>query len=514
MNKKRLSLNLIGQLSSFVFNICISFFLTPYIVATLGEETYGFVGLANNVTSYITLFTVAINGMLSRYITVEYTKKNYDEASGYLSTAVITQGVLAAVLLIPMMLLGSNVERVFNVSSGILSDVRLLWILIFLSFLLRLSFSGFGSATYAKNRLEIRALISILSSGIRSVVLIITFIFFTPHVWYIGFATILANIITILLNCYYKRKLLPNVKVSVKKFNFRYIYKLVVVGIWNSLNQLQQILCSGLDLALTNLFINGSEMGLLSIAKAIPTQITSLISTISGTFDPTMTISYGKGEMDDFLHQTKFAMKFSGFVCSVPILGFIAFGKTFYSLWMPSLSAAEITKIHILALLTLLPQIFSVYIYPLYTVNTITTKLKTPVLVSIGIGLLNVILVFILLKTTNLGVYAVAGVSSILWLFRIFLFVPSYAAWSLGIKWTTFYPTLFKGVLNVLVVGTVFVLISKIFTASSWISFVILCLLSGGLGYVLCFCCLFNKNERNRAWNTVKVKFLKVGKAK
>ena len=60
--------------------ICVlnrnKFFLTPYIVDNLGQETYGFVGLANNFSSYITMFTVALNGMLSRYVTVEYSKKD------------------------------------------------------------------------------------------------------------------------------------------------------------------------------------------------------------------------------------------------------------------------------------------------------------------------------------------------------------------------------------------------------------------------------------------------------
>ena len=102
---KRITLNLIGQLCTFACSIGISFFLTPYIVDNLGQETYGFVGLANNFNSYITMFTVALNGMLSRYVTVEYSKKDYESASGYLSTAIITQIILAIVLFIPMMIL-------------------------------------------------------------------------------------------------------------------------------------------------------------------------------------------------------------------------------------------------------------------------------------------------------------------------------------------------------------------------------------------------------------------------
>ena len=513
MNTKRLLLNLTGQLTSFVCGLGISFFLTPYIVAQLGQETYGFVGLANNVTSYITLFTIAINGMLSRYITVECSKKNYKDASGYLSTAVISQLVLSIVLLIPMMLLAGNVEKIFQVSDGIVADVRFLWLLIFLSFLVGLPFGGFGSAAFAKNRLEIGSIINIIGNVIRAATLILAFCFFTPHVWYIGFAAILSNTITIFLTVYSKYKLLPELKVSRKYFKFEYIKKLVVVGVWNSLNRLQQILYTGLDLTITNLFINGAEMGILSIAKAIPTQVSSLISTVSGTFEPAMTIAYGKKDMDDFMRQTKFAMKFSGFLCSVPILAFAVLGKTFYYLWMPSLADAQIIKIHILAVLTLLPQVFSVYVFPLYSVNTITTKLKTPVLVSIGIGIVNVVTVFILLKTTSLGVYAVAGVSSILWIFRIFLFVPTYAAWSLKIKLTAFYPTLFKGVLNVITICGAFLLISYFYTADSWMSFFVLCAVCAVIGYALCFFVIFNTDERSRAITAIKEKFLKKGKS-
>lgn len=506
MNRKRFTINLIGQLLSFVCSLGISFFLTPYVVASLGKEAYGFVGLANSITSYITLFTVAINGMLSRYVTVEYSRKNYEDASGYFSTALIAQGILALLLLVPMMLLAGNMDRIFDVSPQLAPDVKILWAMLFLTFLCGLPAAGFGSATYATNRLEISALINILISVVRSVLLVVAFVFFTPHVWYMGLASIAASVVSITSNMIAKRRLMPEVKLARKHFDWKYVHRLVTVGVWNSLNRLQQILYTGLDLTITNLFINSSEMGILSIAKTVPTQISTLISTISGTFDPTMTIAYAKGDQEDFLRQTKFAMKFSGFFCSVPILGFVAFGRQFYGLWMSSLSDGEIWKIHILAVLTLLPQVFSVYVFPLYTVNTITTKLKVPVLLSIAIGVVNVVTVFVLLKTTSLGVYAVAGVSSILWLFRIFLFVPTYAAWTLELPLHTFYGPLLRGVANVLVVGGGFTILSVLTHVATWKAFFVTCILAGIVGYVVCFFVMFGRQERGRALALIKGK--------
>ena len=142
MNNKRLLVNLLGQLTSFVCTAGISFFLTPYIVSTLGRDAYGFVGLANNITSYITLFTIAINGMLSRYITIEYSKKDYKSASQYFSTALITQGCLAIILVIPMLLLAGNMELIFDVTPELEWDVKILWAMIFVTFLCGLPAAG------------------------------------------------------------------------------------------------------------------------------------------------------------------------------------------------------------------------------------------------------------------------------------------------------------------------------------------------------------------------------------
>lgn len=501
---KRITLNLIGQLCSFVCSLCISFFLTPYIVKSLGTETYGFVGLANNVTSYITLFTVALSGMLSRYVTIECSKKDYKEASRYFSTAYITQIALALVLLIPMVLIALNVDSVVNVSADIVPEVKILWLLMFLSFLGSLAFGGFYTATFARNRLDISSAISVASNIIRAAVLLVAFVFFPAHVWYLGIATIVSNAFSTIASYIAKRRILPELKISFKYFNFKYIGRLVVVGVWNSLNKLQQILYTGLDLLLTNLFISGAEMGLLSIAKSIPSQISSLIGTVSGSFDPSMTIAYAKEDKTDFMSATKFAMRLCGFLCSVPILGFIAFGTKFYSLWMPSLEHSEIIKIQILAVLTLFPQVFSVYIYPLYTVNAITTKLRVPVLLSVAIGIVNVAVVFVLLKTTNLGVYAVVGVSSVLWIIRIFSFVPTYAAWSLNMKLTVFYPPLMRGVCNVFITGSVLCAISYFTKAESWLEFIVLCAISGAIGYAICFFIMFGRKDRKQAVAALK----------
>lgn len=74
-NKKSLFINMIATTLAFVINAVISFIITPYLVKILGDEAYGFIGLANNFVSYASIITVALNSMAARFITIEIHKK-------------------------------------------------------------------------------------------------------------------------------------------------------------------------------------------------------------------------------------------------------------------------------------------------------------------------------------------------------------------------------------------------------------------------------------------------------
>ena len=107
-------------------------------------------------------------------------------------------------------------------------------------------------------------------------------------------------------------------------------------------------------------------------------------------------------------------------------------------------------------------------------------------------------IVYILLSTTKLGVYAVAGVSSILLLFRVLIFAPMYAAHNLKIRYFTFYPTLFKGIASSCVILVVYVILKMLLPVYGWIQLLFLAVIGGGIGYFIVFVMLFNKEERKR----------------
>lgn len=204
---KQLSINLVTQIVSFGLNLAISFLLTPFVIENIGKDVYGFVSLANNFTSYVSVFTIALNGILSRYVTIAFSRKDYKSASRYLSSVLVANCAIMIVLIPVSVIFVANLGGFINLPVGFEPDIKVLFLLTFISFVLNLPGCCFNTATYATNRLDKSNICNMLGSIIRILVILILLYALTPHVWYVGLGGLLSTIFMIVLNMHFKRKL-------------------------------------------------------------------------------------------------------------------------------------------------------------------------------------------------------------------------------------------------------------------------------------------------------------------
>lgn len=496
-NKKRIATNMIAQLVVFVINVVVSFVLTPYVTEHVGKEVYGFVNLAFQFTGYVSLLTTALNAMAGRYIIIAYSRKEYDKAKTYFSSVMAGNLILSIILLVPSICLIVFMEYILQVPSEHLIDIKMLWAFIFANFLISMSLNGYGNSTYVANRLDLSAKRTLENKILYALVLFCAFSFFDAKVWYIGFANFICGFYLICANIHYTKKLTPELSFSRAHVKIAAAIELIKVGIWNTVQQVSAILINGCDMLITNLYIDATSMTMMGFAKTIPSYLMSIIGIVCGSFSPEMTMIYAKKDMDEFVKYVKSAIKVCGFICSIPILGFVVFGYNFFGLWLHTLNSSDLMMVQILSIMILAQTIFDVYIYPLYTVNQITTKLRIPVLVSLGIGVANIIGSIVLCQVTDLGVYAIQIVSSVLLTARVFFFAPIYAAKTLNQKWYTFYGPLLRGCVSSAIVIVVFIMIQKNVIIDSWIKLILVAIPSGGLGYLINYIVVLNAKERN-----------------
>jgi len=498
MDKKRISINIIAQLISLVINIGINLKLTPFITEQVGKEVYGYINLAFQMTGYITILTTALNAMLGRFVTIKVSQKDFKSASMYFTSVTIINMAVSLLLILPTALLILMLEYVIKIPAGFVYDIKMLWGFIGLGFFVGLAFDSFSLATYATNRLDISAKVGIKSNILKLIILTTLYTALVPKVWYFGISYFLCALFIFMSNVRNKKKLLPEVIFNRIYFRWSAVKELFLNGIWNSFNQLSNILISGLDMIITNIFLGATQMALMGFAKAMPVYIIMMISAVASSFSPQLTIIYATGEKKKYLKELRYAMKLNGFLCSIPILGLLCFGADFFDLWLPVLTDKEIRIVQLLSVLTLMQSVIDVHITPLYSVNALLCKLKIPVMVNLVVGLLNVAGTLLLLKYTDLGVFAVQIVSTTFMVSKILFFTPIYAAKILELKWYAFYPNFIKGLLSSVVVILSFILIRNGIDINSWSSFLLSIIIAGITGYIINFIIMFNMDEKRK----------------
>lgn len=494
-NTRQLAINMFFSVVAFALNLGVNFFITPYITSQFGAEAYGFVKMANDVSNYAALFSIALNSMASRFLMLERTRNNYREAQKYFSSIFLANVVLAIILLIPSVICIFFLERLLEIPVILIIEVKLTFAVTFASFLVNLVFSTHSNCFYLTNKLSIGSIRDAISSILRVLIILLLFLLSTPRISYVAMGGLISTVFVVVYNIIYNKKLTPDLSVHISYFEWEKIKKVLASGIWNSITKLSQIFSSGLDLIVTNLLIGSKEMGYLAVAKTVPQLIVSFNSTIANTFSPNMMELYARGDMDVLRKTAKTAMKFMCLFVTIPNAILITMGKEFFELWVPEQPAELLC---VLSVLTVINSCVTGPLTPLYQIFTITNKVKQSSIVMIVYGFSSIFVTFVCLKLTNLGLYAVAGVSLIGSLVVALGYHLPFAAIYIGLPWYSFFPEVLKGIVTMVVQCFVGFLVNLILPLEqSWIMWFSGVVLAGGLGLMANIFLILSRSEKS-----------------
>jgi O-antigen/teichoic acid export membrane protein len=493
MKRKQLILNISANMLSVVISLCIGFILTPYIVSSIGKEAYSFIPISNNFVSYMGILTIALTSMTARFVTINVHKDDIGSANNYYSTSFYTNLATTLGMSVICFIVVIYLDKIINIPLKILNDVRALFSIMFITFLLNVSTTTFSVASFSMNRLDISSIISIIASFMRILVIILMFSFFKPRIWYIGLSVFAAISITALLNYLISKKIMPAIRISYKRVRLKIVKELFSSGVWNTFNQLSNVLMTGLDLVIANIVLGASAAGTLAIAKTVPIALQSVISVLPNAFHPYLTILYAKENRKLFINELLYTLKFNSILTGIPIAGFIVLSAVFFKLWVPSQANTQLT---VLSILTMISMVGTFGIMPLTFIFTITNRLKWSSVIIFMTGFTNIVIVLALLKTTNLGLYAIAGISSVLEVLRCLVFVPIYAAHCLGERKSIFYPSIIRSLSYMALLIAFFSLIAFIIPVHSWLALLAATSLMGILGLIIGVLFMLNKKEK------------------
>ena len=495
MKKGRTGISIIANIVSVVVSVGVSFFLTPFLINSIGKEAYSFYPLANNFVSYMTIITLALNSMASRFITIELTKGNTDKANRYFSSVFYSNIILSAVLIIPMIVIVSLIDHFLNVPDGLLPDVRFMFALMFCSMLINLISSVFGVATFAKERMDLRAGQDISVNIIRALLYILLFSLFRPTIVFLGIVSCMAALLNGGFQFVFSRILMPECKLRITSFDRGSVFLLIKSGIWNSINSVGSVLTMSISVLLANTLLGASAAGDLSIIQTLPHLISAVISAVYGVFLSKIAVMYAHGNAKATVEYVKYTQKVLGIICNIPVVIIMILGKYFFKLWVPGENAAYL---HILSIITLFPVMIHSCMWTVYGLNVTNNKLKVPALGLVVTGIFSIFLTILLIKTTNLGLYSISISSSLTNGSFYLLFIPIYAAKKMNINAFSFYPSIIKTIVFDILMIIITIPLQGVFSTviSSWFRLFLI----GGVLEIICvglyFIFVFSKEDR------------------
>jgi len=440
--KKQLPFNLLSNVMFFGFNIVIGIWMVPFLIKHLGVEGYGFIPLAWSITGYVGLITIALNSAVSRYLVIALQNNDADGANKIFNTAFWSLALIS-IILVPLSALFSwLIPNIFNVPKYLTVQVQILFFAILLAFIVSFFSSIFSVSTFVNNRLDLRNLVDISNSLVRTLLIVFFFIFLSPSLVFVGIATLFGGLISLLLGYFFFKKLTPLLKISRRYYDQMRLKEITSMGGWLIVSQIGSLLFLQIDLIVANIFLGAHDAGKYGAILQWSVLLRSMAGIIAGVLTPIILINYAKGEHQKIINMSQRSVKFMGLGMAVPVGLLCGFAHSLLIVW---LGKGFVQYTLLLRLLTF-HLVINLAVLPLYAVTNAHNRLRIPGIVTIVMGFINLLLAIILAKWVGLGVYGIAIAGAIMLTAKNAIFVPIYSAHVLKIPYDIFIKPMAVGV--------------------------------------------------------------------
>lgn len=491
--RKRLAVNIVASIVTTLVGLGIAFLLTPYLVRHIGKETYSFYPISNNIVHYFTIIVTAFNALASRFITIEIVRKNQEKAQEYSSSVLLTNVLLAAIFLLPMGLIVYKADVLFDINPNELTNIRVLFSLVFAAMLINIIGSVYGVATFVRERIDLRSYQQLCVNVIRVVLYVIFFSIFSPNIIFVGVVTLVESIFNFVVQFFWTKRLLPEYKIGFAFARLRAVKELLMSGIWSSISSLGNNLLSGLTLIFVNSIFGAAASGTLSIANTLPNLCTTIITMMVNVFYPRLTNQYAASGIKGLEKETHHSQKIMGAIITVPILLLIGMGEEFFRLWMPQENAGEL---QIASLIYLIPYVVQANMWTLTQVFPVLNRVKKPAIAMVCFGVVNVALCLTVPRIVSTDYLIIPIIVSALNIVYCVVYVPICVAEFLSCSPKQYYLHLGKAAIASGLVLAVTYFTKTHINCSQWIGFILCGAICAILAYVVFFIIVIDKQNK------------------
>lgn len=451
--------NVLSNLAWLVVNAVVMTWYTPYLVGNLGVALYGLVPLADSVTRYMGVLTQSFNGAISRFLTIDLTRKDFSAANRTFNTALASSLVIGAILLPIAFALSWAGPGMFNVPPGCETDARWLLLLVTTAFIVRTLANSFAVSSYTCHRFDLRRLVEFVGLVVQTGSLVLLFTVSSARLWHVGIAMFLSALSFLLGEVLLWRQLTPELGVRLALADAIRFKTMMGFSGWVLVNNTGALFFTNIDLIVANLVFGAQVAGRYGAVMVLPTALRTLARAVTGVMDPIITALYAKNDSSRLVRLSSLGVRFTGLAIALPVGLLCGLARPLLTAWLGN----EFADMSLLVVLLVGHLCVNVAVLPLFSVQSAVHRVRIPGIVTLGMGLANAVLAIALALWGGWGYWGIAAAGAIVLTAKNAVFTPLYSARILRVPWWTFLPSLMVGSLAALVIGT-----GAYFASSGW----------------------------------------------
>jgi len=486
----QLSRNVIVNIFFFGLNMFISMWIVPYYVANLGKDAYSYIGLITSLTAWVAIIIVSLNTAISRYLTMDLQKGDYQAANKTFNTAVIGLSALILIMSPILLTIGLNITHIVNILPDV-SGGEVIWLVlgVFAASMINMSSGNFTVQLFALNRLDLQVIVNSTLYLSQNGLVILFFHLYHPSLIYIGMAYPIGAIITAITSITLARRVCPYLKLSISSFDFTQLRTLFNMSSWTIVNQLGALLFTSIDMYVINR-VSTEVAGPYTTVLQLATLLKTMAALISGMLTPIVYTYYAKKQTETLVKMAVSAVKLMGIFIALPIGLLCGLSTQVLTIWLTMNGKIDFVpgEYNWLLVLMAFHLAINLSVLPLFAINVAYNRVKTPGIVTLIMGIGNFTLAFALplliihgLNKPNIAFYGVAGAGAIVLTLKNTIFTPWYTGKIMGIKPTVFLKSMITGVTCTALVTLISFAAGQIVTITS---FATLIPIGGAIGLI------------------------------
>jgi len=476
-------------------NLVVMFFLSPFIVHTLGKTEYGIWSLLTVLTGYMGIFDLGIRAGTGRYIILYLGKGDHRRLDETLRTGLGFFSALAVFLVSVGIGLGWAFPHFFEeVPESYHGLVKILLPVLAINMWLAAIGTIFDSVLRAHDRFDISQVANFGMLALRAGG--------TVYALYAGYGIVGLAAVTVGTHAFgavvrwaLARRIYRPLRIwplTVSKARLRELFGF---GIAAFLGSISYKLIHQTDEIVVGAAISVSAVTIYAIGHMLVGYSWGFIQHISGTVFPRIQRAAAQGELDEvrwlYLRQARLGLMFG-----LPLyLGFIFFGRQFITLWMgPEFREASLV-------LTILSVSRMVFLFSGGMGPTLAALgfIRFNTVISLSEAAVNLGLSVLFVMIFAWGLPGVAGGTLAALLLIRAIFLPKYTCSRLHLSVSSYFRALLlPSLASAIVVSLVYIASVRLLWANSWPSFIGQVAVSGALAIAVTVCFLTSPSDRER----------------